>query len=67
MAISLAQLKMPFSKGYSDGTLFVPFKLAEKKLLEYAEANRLLVEENSKWAKELELANLKINKLTQTT
>jgi hypothetical protein len=64
-AISLAKLKEPHSRGYSDDTEFVPLKFAEKNLGEYAEANKLLLEENAKWAKELELAHIKIAEFTK--
>lgn len=44
---------------------FVPLKFAEKKLGEYAEANKLLLKENAKWTKELELAHIKIDGFTK--
>ena len=63
-ALTLAELK---HAGYPADWKFVSFSMAEKMIGKCAESNRLLLIENSRWAKELEFARNKIDLLMKTS
>jgi hypothetical protein len=52
-AIPLSRLRSGY--GFPDNTEFIVLSIAENILNDYKKAARILIDENNKWAKELEL------------
>jgi hypothetical protein len=62
-AVPLSTLQT--NQGYPKDTLFINYKIAQQIIDDYKKAAQILIGENNKWAKELELARNKIEHLTK--
>lgn len=61
-AIKLSSLRKS-NMGYSENDLFIAVKVADNHMKSYIDANKALLEEREKWAKELEQTRNELEQL----
>jgi hypothetical protein len=64
-AVSVATLRSVGAGGFTPETLMVPLTFADTVVAETLAANKILIKENDKWAKQLEVALTELDRFKE--